>query len=47
MIKTKFVIMSERRFTETDKLAIIMAIKDLYKDDIKVKDYYTEEKTAV
>lgn len=47
MIKTKFIILSERRFTDTDKLSVINAIKDLYKDDIKIKEYYTEEKSVV
>ena len=42
MIKTKFVIFSENRFTEADKAAIINAIKDLY-EDYNIESYYIKE----
>jgi len=46
MIKTKFVVLSEKRFFESDRLAVKMAIESLYKDDIKIKDVYIEERTV-
>lgn len=47
MIKTKFVIFSEKRFTEADKEGILMAIKDLYKEKGIQRTTYIEEKVDV
>ena len=46
MIKTKFVIFSEKRFTESDKIGILKAIQDLYEEK-NINNAYIEEKVDV
>lgn len=45
MIKTKFVILSKFRFSNDDKVAIMNALKDLYKKK-GIEDSYVEEKNT-
>ena len=43
MIKTKFVLTTRYRFSESDKQAILRAIKSLYESK-EIQDSYIEEK---